>query len=194
MNYYTMRDDLFSPDIVQGRWHLGGLKYGNDHLFYDPPVELMEPGRWPITVLKDGVETDFSTVSGTLPIVSQKIKDALSEIEEVTNPYRNTVMEPVDIEGRILSTNYYIMITEDKFDCVDEKRSVFHKWSDEDAPTEGHVGQYATFETLFIDPTKVRGHNIFRLSLSLGTLIVSQLVKDRMESVAATGVVFTPVT
>lgn len=194
MNYYTIRDDLFSPDIVQGRWHLGGLKYGNDHLFYDPPVELMEPGRWAITMLKDGVETDFSTISGTLPIVSQKVKDALSDFEEVVNPYRNTVMEPVDIEGKRTSTGYYIMITEDKFDCVDEKRSVFHKWSDEDAPTEDHIGQYATFETLFIDPTKVCGRNIFRLSLSLGTLIVSQLVKDRMESVAATGVVFTPVT
>lgn len=194
MNYYTMRDDLFSPDIVQGRWHLGGLKYGNDHLFYDPPVELMEPGRWPITILKDGVETDFSTISGTLPIVSQKVKDALSDIEEVAKAYRNTVIEPVDIEGKTTSVRYYIMITEDKFDCVDEKRSVFHKWSDEDAPTEGHSGQYATFETLVIDPTKVYGHNIFRLSRSLGTLIVSQLVKDRMESIEATGVVFTPVT
>ena len=171
-----------------------GLKYGNDHLFYDPPVELMEPGRWPITIQKDGVETDFSNISGTLPIVSQKVKDALSDIKEVANPYRNTVIEPVDIDERILSISYYIMIRQDKFDCVDEKRSVFHKWSDEDAPTEGHVGQYATFETLFIDPTKVYGHNIFRLSLSLGTLIVSQMVKDRMESVAATGVVFTPVT
>jgi hypothetical protein len=194
VNYYTMCDDLFSPDIVLRRWHLGGLKYGNDHLFYDPPVELMEPGRWPITILKDGVETDFSTISGTLPIISQKVKDALSDIEEVANFYRNTVMEPVHIEGKTTSTSYYIMITEDKFDCVDEKRSVFHKWSDEDAPTEGHVGQYASFETLVIDPTKVYGHNIFRLVLSLGTLIVSQLVKDRMESVAATGVVFTPVT
>lgn len=194
MNYYTMRDDLFSPDIVQGRWHLGGLKYGNDHLFYDPPVELMEPGRWSITILKDGVETDFSTISGTLPIVSQKVKDALSDIEEVASSYRNTVIEPVDIEGKTTSARYYIMITEDKFDCVDEKRSVFHKWSDEDAPTEGHSGQYATFETLVIDPTKVHGHNIFRLSRSLGTLIVSQLVKDRMESIEATGVVFTPVT
>ena len=194
MNYYTIRDDLFSPDIVRGRWHLGGLKYGNDHLFYDPPVELMEPGRWPIAILKDGVETDFSTISGTLPIVSQKVKDALSDIEEMANPYRNTVIEPVDIEDRILSTSYYIMITQDKLDCIDEKRSIFHKWSAEDAPTEGHIGQYATFETLFVDPTKVYGRNIFRLSLSLGTLIVSQLVKDRMESVAATGVVFTPVT
>lgn len=194
MHYYVMCDDLFSSDIVAGRWHLGGLKYGNDHLFYDPPPELMEPGRWPITLLKDGVETDFSTISGSLPIVSQKIRDALCDIQEVRNPYRNTVMEPVDIDGKSPSTNYYILITEDKLDCVDEDRSIFHVWTADDAPTKGHIGQYATFERLVIDPGKALRSNIFRLTRSPGTLIVSEVVKERIESVGATGVVFTPVT
>ena len=187
-----MHDDLFSPLMVPGRWHLGGLKHGNDYLFYNPTPELMEPGTWPITVLQEGVETDFSCISGSLPIISQKVRDALSDLDEIKIPYRHTVLEPVQIEGNDLSTCYFIMITEDKLDCVDENRSRFHVWTEEDAPSPSHIGQYATFEKLIIDSEKAGGRNLFRLSRSPGTLIVSELVKARMESVYTTGVVFTP--
>jgi hypothetical protein len=191
MNYYVLRDDVFRENVVVGRWHLGKFLYIDNYKLYKPTVELMEPGTWKVPVYQDGIETDFS-INGAngSPVISQKLKDALADIPEIQVPYRHTVIEPVEITNREVSTNYYVMITEDRLDCVDEERSEFQKFEKNDPIRPDLCGNYRTFFNLVIDPKRAQGRNIFRIQRRESALIVSEEIKKRFEAVGATGAVF----
>jgi len=190
MRYYYLRDDVFSPDVVPNRWHLDRLLYVNNWDFFEPTVELMEPGTWKIDVYQDGVETDFTINAGGLPIISEKVKNALSDLPEIQVLYKHTVIEPIIICNKEVQNKYFIMITEDQIDCVDEERSDFQKFLPDDPVRPDKAGDYDTFFSLVIDPEKVGEKNIFRIKRKKNALIVSEEVKKRFESVGATGVVF----
>lgn len=194
MKYYLLRDDMWQ-DSSSNRWIFDHLKYptntGNFE-FIDPPVEYMEPCTYPIDIFRDGFETDFSFTmdAGNIPILSQKAKDALTGLAEVDELYSHVVLEPVSIENRDVSGSYYVMIIETQLDCVDEKRSDFQKYEVDDPIRPDRAGEYSTFFNLVIDGNKAKNHHIFRLKKHLGSIIVSEEVKRRLEDSGVTGVIF----
>jgi len=190
MRYYLLRDDVFNEDVVPNRWHLDRLQYANDHDFFEPYVELMEPGSWRINILQDGVETDFTINQGGLPVVSRKIYDALQDLPEIKEPYRHTILEPLIFGNRTVENDYFLMITEDQVDCVDEEKSTFEKFTEDDPVRPDLAGQYDTFINFVIDPKSVVGRNIFRIKGKVNSLIVSEEVRKRFEAVGATGASF----
>jgi hypothetical protein len=191
MKYYYLHDDIFSPNVVQGRWHLSEFKYIENWKFLRPTAEIMEPRTWLVDVYQDGVETDFSLngPSGS-PIVSERLRNALLDLPEFQIPYKRTVIEPVSIDNKKTSENYYVMITQDRFYCVDEERSDFQKFTENDSVRPDLAGKYRAFFNLIIDPKKVGKSNIFRVEGAESILIVTEEFKKRYDEIGATGAVF----
>ncbi|MCK6263678.1 hypothetical protein KP803_10375 [Vibrio sp. ZSDE26] len=173
------------------KWFLGDIRYVDNWLFRDPPVEFMEPGNFTLDLKFDGKEVDY-TLAGyaSVPVVSSRIKEALKGIDEVDEPYQNIVFESVNIEGKNTEQKYFVMIIESQMDCVDEERSSFEKYTIDDPVRPDKAGQYSGFYNLVIDPTRTGGKHVFRIEKHLGSIIVSEEVKRRLESVGITGATF----
>lgn len=194
MKYYLLRDDMWLDESAD-RWVFDRLKYETDKgnlEFVDPPLEYMEPCTYPIDLHRAGRETDFSFTmdSGNIPILSKKAKSALDGLREVDEPYHHVVLEPVKIENKQVDQDYFVMIIETQIDCVDEERSEFQKYEENDPVRPDKAGQYHAFFNLVIDPSKTGDHHIFRLKKHLGSIIVSEEVKRRFEDSGVTGAVF----
>ncbi len=157
MKYYLLRQDL----SVSEKWVLGDVRHVDNWNFSDPPVNFMEPGRYTLDVRFDGVEIDYSLAGyASVPVLSERARNSLIGLSEVDQPYQNVVFEPVDIEGKQVSQNYFLMIIETQIDCVDEESSSFTKFSVDDPVRPDMAGQYRAFYNLAIDESKV-GLSIF---------------------------------
>lgn len=187
MKYYLLRQDL----SLSEKWVLGDVRHVDNWKFSDPPVNFMEPGRYTLDVRFDGVEVDCSLAGyASVPVLSERARDSLIGLPEVDQPYQNVVFEPVDIEGKQVSKNYFLMIIETQIDCVDEELSRFTKFSVDDPVRPDIAGQYRAFYNLAIDRSKVGGRHIFRIKKYLGAIVVSEDVKRRFEVAGVVGVVF----
>lgn len=187
MKYYLLREDMQIPQ----RRYLGEIKHCNNWLFIDPPVVYMEPCTYTLDVINEGVSVDFSLAGYTsVPVLSNKARDALIGITEVDEPYRNMVLEPVTVAGEQFFNHYYVMIVETQLDCVDEARSDFEKYEINDPVRLDRAGEYRVFLNLVIDPDKAQGKHIFRLGKHLGALTVSEQVKHRLERAGLAGMLF----
>lgn len=187
MKYYLLKDQIDYP----GRWYLGAILHVNNWNFLDPPVEFMEPCRYATSVYRDGVATDFTLNEAFgVPVVSSKFFAALKDLEEVKEDYYHVVFQPTDIEGSSVAEDFYIMVVETQYDCVDENRSQFEKFSENDPVRPDKAGEYSVFLELVIDPSRVGDKHIFRLKHHLHSLIVSETVKSLLESAGVSGVCF----
>ncbi|WP_236215190.1 imm11 family protein [Metapseudomonas otitidis] len=187
MKYYLLRQD----NEILYKWVLGDVRYVNNWHFSNPPVNFMEPGRYTLDVRFDGDEVDYSLAGyASVPVLSAKACGALSGLPEIDEPYRNVVFEPVEIEGKHVIQDYFLMIVETQIDCVDEERSDFSKYDFSDPVRPDMAGDYRSFFNLVVDPARIGSHHIFRLKKYLGALIVSEEIKLRFESAGVTGAAF----
>lgn len=187
MKYYLLRSDMFNT----GKWTLGDVHNVDNWLFSDPTPYFMEPGEYTIDVFQDGEELDYNeSAAFGVPVLSIKAKNALIGLPEVDEPYYHVVLEPVKIENKQVDQDYFVMIIETQIDCVDEERSEFQKYEENDPVRPDKAGQYRGFFNLVIDPSKTGDHHIFRLKNHLGSIIVSEEVKRRFEDAGVTGAVF----
>ncbi|MCC4589480.1 hypothetical protein LL962_20705 [Xanthomonas sp. NCPPB 1067] len=187
MKYYLLSQDLSND----GKWVLGDINHVDNWLFRNPTVDLMEPGSYSLSVRFDGDEVDFSLAGyASVPVVGDKVVRSLAGLPEVDELYSNVIFSPVEIENRSSENNYFIMIVETQVDCVDEERSDFSIYSEDDPVRPDLAGNYRSFFNLVILPEKIDGRHIFRLKRRLGVLIVSEEVKRRFECAGVTGVVF----
>lgn len=175
-------------------WYFGAIRHLDNWRFIEPHIEDMEPCTYTVDIYQDGNELDFSQLATvSVPIVSKKFKEALAGLREVDEPHKNVVMEPVIIEGKEVQQDYFVMIVETQIDCVDEEKSDFEKFENNDLVRPDLAGEYRVFFKLVIDPSKVGDHHIFRLKKSSTTLIVSEEVKRRIEMAGVKGASFEPV-
>ena len=187
MKYYLLRQDL----SIAEKWVLGDVMHVDNWNFSNPPVNFMEPGRYALEVRFDGIEVDYSLAGyASVPVLSERARDSLIGLSEVDQPYQNVVFEPVDVEGKQVSQNYFLMIIETQIDCVDEELSKFTKFSVDDHVRPDMAGQYRAFYNLAIDESKVGGVNIFRIKNYLGAIVVSEDVKRRFEAAGVAGAAF----
>ncbi len=194
MRYYLIQDDMWL-DESSDRWIFDRLKHEGpsaNYEYVDPPAEFMEPCIYPVDLYRIGKATDFSFTmdSGNIPIVSEKVVLALKGLKEIDEPYRFVVFERVEVENYKITDPYFVMIIETQLDCVDEDRSDFQIFEENDPVRPDLAGNYRGFFNLVIDPSKVGDHHIFRIKKHLSSIIVSEVVKERIEKVGATGIVF----
>ena len=179
-----------SDDRAKG-WYPSAIRHIDNWRFKNPSAEEMEPCTYTLDLYQDGKELDYSELSTYgVPIVSSKFKQALVGIPEVDEPYKHVVFEPVNIAGKEVTQDYFVMIVEAQIDCVDEERSEFRKYEDNDPVRPDRAGDYRTFFSLVVDPLMINGEHIFRLKKRVGALIVSEEVKRRVEAAGVTGASF----
>ncbi|KRG74225.1 hypothetical protein ABB30_14520 [Stenotrophomonas ginsengisoli] len=187
MNYYLLRQDMDIPD----RWVLGAVRHVDNWLFRDPPVEFMEPGSYSVDVHFPGRQVDFSLAGyADVPVLSEKACDALCGLAEVDEPYRNVVFQRVEVVGAVSENNYFVMTIETQVDCIDQVQSSFERFASNDPVRPDLDGRYRVFTNLIIDSQRIGGHHIFRLSDYLRAIIVSEVVKERLEMAGVIGAKF----
>ncbi|MGY2375552.1 imm11 family protein [Pseudomonas sp. SDO524_S393] len=187
MKYYWLRQQIGIP----GKWVLGNVRHVDNWHFRNPPVNFMEPGRYTLDVLSDGLEMDYSLAGyASVPVLSAKAVAALAGLPEVDEPYYHVVLEPVTIEGKAVGQDYCVMVIETQLDCVHESRSACEKFIENDPVRPDLAGEYRGFFKMVVDPTRIQGQHIFRVKKFLGAIIVSEEVKRRFERAGVTGALF----
>lgn len=132
MRYYLLRDNWDE----KGKWRLSPIHQCDNWLFSNPPAEYMEPCIYSASVEEEGKHTDY-TLAGyaSVPVVSKRFKEALVGLKEVDEPYYHTIFEKVELSGSHIETDYFVMIIETQIECVDEVKSSFKKFT-EDEPKD----------------------------------------------------------
>ena len=190
MNYYLLRDDPH----VSCRWQLGTIEHLDNWRLLKPDPVDMEPGRYHLQMRSPGVPLDYThTLLYGLPVLSDTARDALLGLPEVDEPYANVVMQPLEIDGGPWRNDYFLMVVETRLDCVDETRSRFTRFEENDPVRPDKAGDYASFSNLVVDPNLIGGRHIFRLSKCETILVVSEEVKRRFEDASVSGCVFASV-
>jgi hypothetical protein len=191
MNYYR----IWQNTEVKNRWLLGSVLDVNNWAFREPSRIFMEPCKYQVELVSDGIETDFTvTLTYGVPIVSRRFLDVLMGLPDFTVPFTGTVAEPVIILDKPMGDDHFILITETKYDCVDEEKSQFTKYSLDESLQPEKAGQYSGFYKLILDSQRIGGAHIFRLKYFPGALIVSEVVKHRYDRAGLSGANFVLVT
>lgn len=176
MRYFELNDDINFP----GRWYLGDIaNVDNWELSFSwkDDFDVLDVG-----LVRNGLEMDFTfTECYRVPVVSLKVKKALEDFHGLS-------FVPVRINGKICSTDYFILIVNDVVQCVDEKRSEFQKFEENDPVRPDKSGEYRAFMRLRIDEKSVGEKDVFRLKGFEIAVVISERVKSKLDFIGATGV------
>ena len=181
MKYFELNDDIKFPN----RWYLGDIsKVDNWELSTMVSADISNLN---VELVRDGDEMDFTfTEVYRVPVVSKKVRDILEDIDEIA-------FIPVWVKGKISTTEYFIMVTNEMVECVDENNSEFQKFEKNDPVRPDKAGEYRAFMKLRLDSNKIVDIDIFRLKKFEIAVIISDTVKKRLESISATGLKLTNV-
>jgi hypothetical protein len=158
------------------------MKGGDDYLFKLREdvfaVSLNEFGP------PDGVAMDFTTTDiASVPIVSERLKDALCEFEGIH-------FFPLVIDGRNKADRYYALTFGNFLDCVDEKKSVLSIIAGDDPIRPDRAGDYSSIIKLIVDPYRCSDCDFLRLKKASTVLVVSERVKTTLNAGSFTGLDF----
>ncbi|WP_395847663.1 imm11 family protein [Cystobacter fuscus] len=130
-----------------------------------------------------GQPLDFSQAAFGIPIVHVRVESVFIELAK-----NDVQFFPVEIEG--CSDQYRILNVTRVVKCIDDHASEeVRYWKPEDGRPE-KTGQYRAVYGLRIAPSKVDDAKVFRTWGWTVALIVSEQLKDALESVGATGTKF----
>lgn len=175
MIFFELKDDIYYPN----RWYLGDvLGVDNWELSTSVPRCI---ANLQVELVRDGEEMDFTyTEAYALPVVSDKVKHVLENFEGVD-------FVPINVINKVCMSNYYLLITKNVVDCVDEEKSNFRKFEVNDPVRPDKAGEYRGFIELRVDAVKANGVDIFRLGKFKVALIVSENVSNSLIAKKVTG-------
>ncbi|WP_308809775.1 imm11 family protein [Archangium lansingense] len=193
MKYYKIYDDVYIP----GRWHLRmplfsdskreGEREEERELFdvwrfkEGRVLEIERPIR--LSMKPAGVALEFSHAMG-VPIVHRRVVSLFERL----GLQKEVQFIPVEVEDQ--TEPWFILNALRVIRCIDDARceEVLY-WGPEDGEPD-RVGEYQNVRGLRVDPEKVESANIFRPWGWQVVLIVSEHVKQAMESEGITGAKF----
>ena len=180
MSYYELSDDINFPN----RWYLGDVAFADNWAF----AQRIDPEwQYEIELRRDGSEMDYTyTDAYGVSVVSRRFKDSLSGITGVEFAKANII-------GKRSDSEFFIMAIPNEVACINEEASEFQKFEVNDPVRPDKAGDYRGFFKMVVDPNKCGGLNIFRIKGFSNTVVVSALVKQRLESAGVMGAEFNPV-
>ena len=184
--------DLRADDKQFGdRWFLGEPTSENGksidaRLFrYGKAYEGVAPHGVPVQ--RSGKRIAFNLAAFDMPVVSNEISAILRDIAAKDSEFFPVVVGASHVEMSIVNVVRRI-------ECVDESRCEdVMKWRPEDLRPD-RLGFYRSIGGLRIDPTKTDGHHIFRIFGWEVALIVSEVIRAKLETIENLGIVFDEVT
>lgn len=181
MKYYRILDNIY----FKNRWQLydiegarstvdSSLDFTVGHFFYNNEAVFCKK--------EEGKALDFTLAEFDVPIISSKVVKILSKFFD-----DDVQLIPASIEGE--KEEYFILNVIKLYDCLDEKKSLFTKWTEKDHRPDLE-GDYRMVGNLRIDKSKVNNSNILRIKKWDIPLIVSELMKNEIEKNNIKGVIF----
>ncbi|MGE0143796.1 MAG: DUF1629 domain-containing protein [Planctomycetota bacterium] len=177
--YFRLSDDVAIPN----RWHLGAasLSDGTEpRLRAGIRFDSTEVPRIPVT--HAGRVLEFSLTSFAVPVATEKLSRAMSVVA-------GSDIQPIQVfigkQTDMLVLNVLRVVR-----CLDETRSEFLKWTKQDHRPD-LAGQYRQITRLILDAASIPpdAHS-FRIDGSLIEIVVSEQLKEAMESVGCLGATF----
>ena len=169
---------------VEDQWCLGDPKDagGNSILPWKFTTGSLFPanGKLFIPLFSRGQPLSVTIASFGMPVLR---KDLVSVVEGLTNECEYL---PVEIEGQ--SDEYAIMNALVIKECVDEGRSLFKEYAENDPVRRDRSGKYKEFKKLVLERVAIGDSKIFRIKNSESDLIVSEVIKHALEKSGAYGV------
>ncbi|WP_223759006.1 imm11 family protein [Myxococcus sp. RHSTA-1-4] len=149
---------------------------------------LPDPGPIKAPVRNQGVRRTFMFAGiERVPIVSEAVANVFRRLAP-----DDVQLFPVTVEGE--SAPFFIVNAVKAADCIDEANcEEVHRY-DQDDPYPERRGAYRWIYGLRVDPAKTDGARVFRPKRFTTALIVSEDIKDALESVGSLGVSFERVT
>lgn len=182
MTHYNVEGD----EGVSERWHLKTPYYTDpkDTIYWTltsgTPVKV--PGVVTVPIQYEGPEIDFTLAGFDVPVVRSELLDAM------------VGLDPKGIQRVRCAIpahpGFEILVATRAIACVDERGSKFVKWTEDDGRPD-KTGSYRMFTRLVIDDLKIpKGVHIFRVEGWTIALVVSEDMKQVMESTGCSGIVF----
>ncbi|MEP3478772.1 MAG: DUF1629 domain-containing protein [Fuerstiella sp.] len=187
MTFYRITDDMYAAAC----WQLGEISSASG------PVDAWRftTGKLfenlsPLSVMCiQGDQLDFNMAHFEVPIVSSKAALILEDLAEA-----DLQLSPVEILGLGSSGGkWFILNVISQMACIEERESVFTKWSAEDGRSE-KTGKYRMVPKLRVKGTMLESKHLTRIENWKVPIIVSGVVKAKFEEASVTGAVFEPVT
>ncbi len=181
-SYFKLMDDMRIPE----RWHLGTVLAddGTEPLF-DDGIRC-EPRPLFAEVTRSGRALDFTVSAFNTPIARTSLANAIAAVAD-----SDVQCLPVLVEKQ---ANFCVLNAVRVVRCIDEDRSKFGKWTEEDGRPD-KVGKYRGVPHLRIDTRMIpEGAHFFRLRDWEVALIVSEQVRTAMERAGCLGAKFEEVT
>lgn len=180
--FYRLVDDVYFPR----RWHLAtpldrqGHKVDCWDFTKGTPVQL--EGRLRIPIERAGRPLDYSEAGVMVPVVHVKAASAFIELAP-----QEVQIIPADIEGQ--PDQYLVLVATRSIRCIDESASKVQFWKPEDGLPD-MVGKYYAVDDLHIDTAKVENAKVFRPEGWEVALIVSQDIREALETLSIIGAKF----
>lgn len=134
---------------------------------------------------RDGRPVNFNFGDFDMPVVSADIVDKLQDVFDL-----QLQRIPVHIAESV--EKFDILNVLDEVDCIDAVKSVYTRWEANDGRPE-KLGEFRMIIDLKIDPKCAHGHHLFRLKGWAIALIVSDQMKQALESLCVSGIEYNPV-
>ncbi|WP_419811863.1 imm11 family protein [Bacterioplanoides sp.] len=198
MKYFLLQDGMWLPKEAD-RWKLGRLSFEIESKLWEYEQNI-SAGRLSglnspidITVAIPGKPKDFNFVMGAKepPVVSARFKETVLSATE--SEIRQSVhFHPVTINVPVVEDDFYLMLIPGRCDAVDEERSEFIKFTEDDPVRPDLAGQYKVFNNLIINPDKA-AHCIFRLEYAETQIIINEPFRVLLLENNLTGININPV-
>lgn len=178
--YYQLTDNKMIP----GRWYLGP-PFSEDGSEIDPRLFTIgrqdnpRPSR--IGIRRPGRPLEFTEADFGMPVIATSFADRLRPL---VGPAVQFIEILIDGNG-----GYAIMNVLPIVNCIDDDQSQVARWTREDHRAD-LAGQYRVVLNLTIDPARAGSNKIFRTEGWVIALIVSEEVKDVLDT--AMGAQFIP--
>jgi hypothetical protein len=140
-----------------------------------------------VPVQQNGKRIAFNLAAFDMPVVSNKVASVLRDVAA-----NDCEFFPVAVGGSNVGMSIVNVVR--RIECVDESRCEdVMKWRPEDNRPD-RLGSYRSIGGLRIDPTRMEGHHIFRIFGWEVALIVSEVIRAKLETIENLGIVFDEVT
>jgi hypothetical protein len=190
MKYYRLLDELSKPT---GRWFLKSINAVEENKIsiwkFLSPAKVILPDKEKLTIgiREEGRPLDFTFADFEALIVNEKVAFLL--------PDHECQLIPIEVDSIKDKHSYFVLVILNSVDCLDEDRSVFDKYLDDDPIRPDLAGDYKGIYKLLIDPNRITSDNtIFRLGKADNIIIINEMLKKQFERYSITGVKFKEVT
>jgi len=187
-HYFRLLDDIHIP----GRWELDAPVDQQGQSVRTALFRQGEPargeGRIRIPICVSGKALDFSLLSGApIPVVHSRVATLFAKLAP-----KDVQLIPVEVDGQ--PDSYSLLNVTRVVKCIDDAASEEVRYVKPEHGQPEKPGQYRSVIGMRIDPTKVGDAQVFRTWGWMGTIIVSEHIKDALERMGATGPRFKEVT